>query len=341
MPSIHIPRSWRLPERLVTPESVYLDRRRFLASLGIAGSGILLAGCARGDGGAVEDEAGQAASVTGGGGGSLADYPGAPGIALYPAARSPGFAVDRPLTQEKNTARYCNFYEFTSNKDVHRYVQDYKPYPWAVEVGGLCDNPKVWDLDALLGQFGLEERVYRHRCVEAWSMVVPWTGFAFAKLVRQSQPRNEARYVRFTSVLRPDELPGQKTQTWYEWPYYEGIRIDEALNELAFFTVGIYGHPLPKPNGAPWRLVLPWKYGYKGPKAVVRIEFVNEQPQTFWNDLQPGEYGFHSNVNPSRPHPRWSQASERVLDTGDRIPTQRYNGYEAQVASLYPGEDPY
>jgi len=204
----------------------------------------------------------------------------------------------------------------------------------------LCDQPRVWDLDALVRRFGVEERVYRHRCVEAWSMVVPWTGFEFSKLIAASAPRPGATHVRLTSLLRPNEMPGQEKMHWYKWPYYEGLRLDEAMNELAFFTTGIYGHPLPKQHGAPWRLVLPWKYGYKGPKAIVKIEFVDQQPRTFWNDLHPLEYGFHSNVNPARSHPRWRQASERVLDTGDRIRTQLYNGYEAQVAALYPREDP-
>jgi len=339
MPSIHVPRPWELSERLVTPESVYWNRRRFLTALGMATGGLLLAGCGR-------DDASAAGAGKGSGSGKLADdiladYPGAPGLDLYPPSRDAAYKVERAITTESNTAKYCNFYEFTSNKDVYRYVRDYHPYPWTIEVGGLCDNPKRYDLDGLVHQFGIEERVYRHRCVEAWSMVVPWAGFAFSKLVQASQPKSNAKYVRFTSVNRPDELPGQKQQTWYKWPYYEGLRLDEAMNEMAFFTVGIYGHPLPKQNGAPWRLVLPWKYGYKGPKAVVKIEFVDEQPKTFWNDSQPNEYGFYSNVNPNRPHPRWSQATERVLDTGDRIPTHLYNGYEMQVASLYPNEDPY
>jgi sulfoxide reductase catalytic subunit YedY len=331
--SIHIPRAWQVPAASVTSESAYLDRRRFLAQFGMAAAGTLLAGCMGADGAASGD--GRDATA-----GDRALYAGAPGLDLYPRPRNELYRVDRPLTAEAETQRYCNFYEFTQQKDVHRRVQDYRPYPWTIEVGGLCESPRTWDLDDLVRRFPLEERVYRHRCVEAWSMIVPWTGFPFAALVAASAPRRAARYVRCTSFLRPDEAPGQKESTWYRWPYYEGIRLDEAMHELAFFTVGVYGHPLPRQNGAPWRLVLPWKYGYKGPKAIVKIEFVADRPRTFWNDLQPQEYGFHSNVNPSRPHPRWSQASERVLDTGARIPTRLYNGYEAQVAHLYPGDDP-
>ncbi|NIW25608.1 MAG: protein-methionine-sulfoxide reductase catalytic subunit MsrP, partial [Gammaproteobacteria bacterium] len=220
-------------------------------------------------------------------------------------------------------------------------VRDYNPYPWTVEVTGMCDNPKRWDLDMLVREFGLEERVYRFRCVEAWSMVVPWTGFALNKLLVASQPQSQARFVRFVSILRPDELPGQKKYDYYKWPYYEGLRLDEAMHELSFFTTGIYGHPLPKQHGAPLRIIVPWKYGYKSAKSIVKIELTNEQPHTFWNDSQPKEYGFYSNVNPGRDHPRWSQASERVLDSGERIATLMYNGYEAQVAGLYEGRDPF
>lgn len=323
---IDVPQSWELPAGSITPERAYLDRRRFIGLLGLAGAGLLTAAGASVHGALARDEDDA--------------YAGAPGFDLYPAPRNARFAVERPLTNEREAGRYCNFYEFTSSKDVFRFVDDYRPYPFTVEVAGLCDHPQVWDLDALVRQFGVEERVYRHRCVEAWSMVVPWTGFEFRKLIAASAPRSNATHVRLTSLLRPKEMPGQEMMHWYKWPYYEGLRLDEAMNELAFFTTGIYGHPLPKQHGAPWRLVLPWKYGYKGPKAIVKIEFVDKQPRTFWNDLHALEYGFHSNVNPTRPHPRWSQASERVLDTGERISTKLYNGYEAQVAALYPRTDP-
>ena len=331
MASIHIPRPWEIPERLATPESTYWNRRRFVQALGLASGAVLVGSCAN----AQETPNKSSGPFT------LDEFPSAPGFDLYPAARNAGYQVERPLTDERVASRYNNFYEFTTSKDVYRHVRDFNPYPWTVEVAGLCDKPKRWDLDALLREFGLEERIYRFRCVEAWSMVVPWTGFALHKLLRASEPRSEARFVRFVSLLRPEELPGQKQYDWYQWPYYEGLRLDEAMHELTFFTVGIYGHPLPKQHGAPFRLVVPWKYGYKGAKSIVRIEFTKEQPTTFWNDSQPKEYGFYSNVNPGRDHPRWSQASERVLDTQERIATLMYNGYERQVAALYPNRDPF
>lgn len=328
---IHLPRRWELPERLVTPEHLYLDRRTFLRAAGFATAGLLL-GPGRSVGRTPQPTFGPY---------SLDDFPRAPALDLYPATRNASYTVDRPLTDERTASQFNNFYEFTTDKDVFRYVREYNPYPWTLEVGGLCDAPKTWDLDALMRAFGLEERVYRFRCVEAWSMVVPWTGFPLAKLVRHSQPRSEARFVRFVSFDRPDEAPGQKRYDYYKWPYYEALRLDEALNELALFTVGIYGHPLPKQHGAPWRLIVPWKYGYKSAKSIVKMEFTKEQPQTFWNEAQPREYGFHSNVNPGRPHPRWSQATEKPLGGQERIPTLMYNGYAAQVGRLYPNEDPF
>lgn len=331
MASIHIPRPWEIPERLATPESIYVNRRRFIQTLGLASGALLAGGCA-----SAQETPNKASGPF-----TLDEFPNAPGVDLYPASRNAAYAVERPLTDERTASRYNNFYEFTTSKDVYRHVRDYQPYPWTLDVTGMCDKPRRWDLDALIRTYDLEERVYRFRCVEAWSMVVPWTGFALRRLLAASEPRSDARFVRLVSLLRPEQMPGQKKYHWYQWPYYEALRLDEAMNELAFFTVGIYGHPLPKQHGAPWRVTVPWKYGYKGAKSIVKIEFTAEQPHTFWNDSQPGEYGFHSNVNPGRAHPRWSQASERVLDTGERIPTLAYNGYEEQVAALYPDGDPY
>ena len=332
MVSIHIPRPWETPERLVTPEAAYLDRRRFLQALGLASGALLLGSCAR----AQEQPSNRASGPF-----TKTDFPGAPGLDLYPGRSNANYKVDRPLTDEATASKFNNFYEFSMQKDVYKYVRDYKPYPWTVEVGGLCSKPKTWDLDELVRRFGLEERVYHFRCVEAWSMVVPWTGLPLAALLQASAPATEAQYVRFLSFLRPDEAPGQKQYHWYKWPYYEGLRLDEAMHELAFVATGIYGHPLPKQHGAPVRIITPWKYGYKGPKSVVKIEFTRDRPHTFWNDSQPDEYGFHSNVNPERPHPRWSQATERVLGTDERVTTLKYNGYAAQVVHLYAESDPF
>jgi sulfoxide reductase catalytic subunit YedY len=217
---------------------------------------------------------------------------------------------------------------------VWRHTGDFRPAPWTVEVAGLVARPRTFDLDGLLRTFPLEERIYRHRCVEAWAMVVPWTGFPLAELVRHVQPLPAATHVRFVGFDRPEEA-GHMASRSLPWPYTEGLRLAEATNALAFVAVGMYGHPLLKQHGAPVRLVLPWKYGFKSAKSVVRIEFTDRQPATFWNTLAPHEYDFLANVDPEVPHPRWSQASERMLGTGERRPTLRYNGYGEWVAGLY------
>jgi sulfoxide reductase catalytic subunit YedY len=294
-------------EAEVTPESILLSRRALLAA-GVAGAASLALGrIAR-----AEDAK---------------------------PARNEKFTLDRPLTEESVADQYNNFYELTESKDVYKHVDELVTEPWKVEVAGLCAKPRTFDLDDLR-KLDPEERLYRFRCVEAWAMAVPWDGFPLRKLLDKVEPKSEAKFVRFVSVLRPDQLPGQRASK-YSWPYYEALRIDEAVNELAFVATGIYGHALSKQHGAPVRMVVPWKYGYKGAKSIVKIELVAEQPKTFWNDLQPTEYGFHSNVNPKRPHPRWSQASERMIGSGERRPTQLYNGYADLVKSLYPGDDPF
>lgn len=243
---------------------------------------------------------------------------------IFPAERNPLYKVpERPLTEEALATSYNNYFEITDDKKrVKELAQDIDTDPWTVEISGLCNKPKTIALGALITELRQEERIYRHRCVEAWSMTIPWTGFALAALLRSVEPHANAKYVRFASRKK----------------YYEGLTISEAMNELALCAVGMYGKPLLRQNGAPLRLVVPWKYGFKSAKAIVKIELVEERPRTFWNDLVPDEYDFSANVDPTRPHPRWSQTSERhIVDRleGVRVLTQAYNGYAEQVAHLY------
>ena len=317
---------WNLPERQVTPESAVVSRRRWLKLMAIGGAALGTVGAVGAFwwwyGGTDDDVVSRGKVLT-------ADE------GFYPAARNPRFSeVDRPLTAEAAAARYCNFYEFSSSKQVWRYIDHFQPLPWTLEVGGQVAKPRTFDLDDLKKTFSLEERIYRHRCVEAWAMVVPWTGFPLADLVRKVEPLPSARFVRFETFYRPAEASGQRYGS-QPWPYTEGLTLAEAVNELAFIAVGIYGHPLLKQHGAPVRLVAPWKYGYKSAKSLVRIEFTDQQPATFWNTLVPREYDFQANVNPDVPHPRWSQARERMLGTGEYRPTLLYNGYGDWVAKLY------
>jgi len=315
---IRTPPAWHLPEAQVTPEAVWQGRRRFLAAAGLGA--LALAGCRSADA-----PASPLATVD-------------PGLTadLYPARRNPAYGVDRPLTDERTAASYNNFYEFTTDKaEVWQQVGAFQPWPWTLTLSGLCRKPGQHDLAKLMRQFALEERVYRFRCVEAWSMVVPWTGFPLRPLIALADPLPEARYVRLVTAERPDQMPGMRGQAWYPWPYFEALSLPEATHELAFLATGIYGHALPRQHGAPVRLVVPWKYGYKNIKSIVGIEFLAERPATFWNKLVPHEYGFDGNVEPQVPHPRWSQASERAIGSGERLPTLPYNGYAAEVASLY------
>ena len=336
MANIRKRRGWELPLAEATPESVYLNRRRFLRAAGLAGAGVVSLACA-----------GTERAVAGSPEGDESPSGGVKGQAAveealrvhgdkYPAARNPKFKLDRPLTDPSVAASYNNFYEFTNDKAaLVRYAQELTLRPWTVEVGGLVEKPLTLDVDEIVNKLPLEERLYRHRCVEAWAMAVPWTGIPMKAFLDLVKPLSSARHVRFVTFYRPSEAIGQREQTWYPWPYYEGLRMDEAANELALLVTGIYGKPLPPQHGAPIRIVVPWKYGYKSIKSVVRIEFVKQQPPTFWNDLQPQEYGFLSNVNPEVPHPRWSQATERMLGTDERRPTLLYNGYGEWVAHLY------
>ena len=299
----------------ITPYALYLSRRDFLKAAGIATGGALLAACAPK---AVSTE--EAATQS--------DYTGAQTDEL-----------GDPINSLEDITNYNNYYEFTVDKQgVAPLSQKFTTHPWTVEVGGLVDNPKTYNFEDLLKKFPQEERAYRLRCVEAWSMVIPWIGFPLASLLKEVEPTSDAKYVRFESVYRPEEMPGQSSP-FYPWPYQEGLRIDEAMNELTILATGMYGQGLPKQDGAPIRLVTPWKYGFKSIKAIVKIELVTEQPATLWSSVAPNEYGFYSNVNPERSHPRWSQASERRIGELGRRPTVPFNGYGDQVAYLYEGMD--
>jgi sulfoxide reductase catalytic subunit YedY len=306
---IRIPKGWEIPEREATPESVYFNRRQILQAAGLLG----LAGNAL----AVDTKS------------------------LYPAKRNNEFTLDRPVTEEWAATGYNNYYEFDAeNKQaVKDKVGAFQISPWKFEVTGLVNKPGTFDLDDILKKFPLEERLYRFRCVERWAMAVPWTGFEFSHLVKFVEPKPEAKFVRFTTVSRPKEMPGMQRSAYYPWPYNEGLRMDEAMNPLTLVVTGIYGKPLPKQNGAPIRMIVPWKYGYKSAKSIARIEFTAKMPGTFWNQMQPTEYGFYSNVNPKKPHPRWSQAVESLIPNSERRPTLMYNGYEQYVASMYNGKE--
>jgi sulfoxide reductase catalytic subunit YedY len=256
----------------------------------------------------------------------------------------PAFAdAGRPLTSQIAASSYNNFYEFGGSKQIWRAAQALPTKHWQVEISGLVHRPRIYDLTDLTRAFPLEERIYRFRCVEAWAMVIPWIGFPMQALLKAVEPTSQAKFVRFTSFYDPEICPGPNlwTGTQLPWPYTEGLRIEEMANELAFFAVGIYGQLLPKQHGAPLRMVLPWKYGFKGAKSIVKIDFLAQQPITFWHGLSPNEYGFEANVNPNVPHPRWSQAQEQLIGTGphpylwQQQPTRLYNGYEEYVGDLY------
>lgn len=336
MPHLLLPPDWARPGRPVTPESVWWNRRRFLRAAGGAVAAVGLGACGGRNGGGTE-EAERALERPSG---PLATIPETPTADLYPAPPNPGWTVpERPLTERVVAATHNNFYEFTTDKGrVWEQVGPFRARPWTLEVTGEVDRPRVFDVEELERTLGLEERTYRFRCVEAWAMTVPWVGFPLHRLLERVQPLSSARYVRFVSFNRPDEAVGQRTQTWYPWPYYEGLRMDEAMHELTLGVTGIYGQPLPKQHGAPFRIVVPWKYGYKSPKSVVRIEVLRERPPIFWEDLQPDEYPFFSNVNPSVPHPRWSQARETLIGEDREVETQFLNGYAEWVADLYAPE---
>jgi sulfoxide reductase catalytic subunit YedY len=310
----------------ITPEEVYLSRRKVLR-VGAAGMGAMaLAAC-----GGVATPVSKPAQAPSGQNGQATAAPETP-----PTAKASTDELGDPLNSYKEITNYNNYYEFSTDKEeVALLAASYAPpAPFKVEVTGLVRNAKTYDLDDLKKKFGEEERVYRLRCVEGWSMVIPWKGFTLANLLKEVEPTSEAKYVRFFSH-HDSNMPGDSL----DWPYVEGLRLDEAMNELTLMATGLYGKALPVQNGAPVRLALPWKYGFKSIKAVTKIELMAEQPVNTWKAANAGEYGFYSNVNPNRPHPRWSQAHERRIGESGRRPTLLFNGYEKQVASLYAGMD--
>lgn len=239
----------------------------------------------------------------------------------------------------EDITHYNNFYEFSENKEaVYPLSKDFKTHPWTVEVYGLVNNPKTYAVEDLIKNFTQEERIYRLRCVEAWSMVIPWVGFSLGSLLKEVEPTSDAKFVRFETLMDREQLP-REGNPFYPWPYIEGLRLDEAMNDLTILATGLYGQPLPNSDGAPIRLVVPWKYGFKSIKSIVKIELVDKQPSTFWKSVNSREYGFYSNVNPNHPHPRWFQTNERRIGELGRRPTLMFNGYTEQVAYLYEGMD--
>ncbi len=307
----------------ITSEHVYLNRRQFMKTAGILSlGGVVAAACGTSPS---AEEAVADVAVAEGDAGAAAD------------------AIVDELGRTANTfeeiTNYNNYYEFTTDKeDVAQMAANYVTSPWQVEVSGHVNNPGVYGLEDLLTQFDQEERIYRLRCVEAWSMVIPWSGFPLRKLLEKADPTSKAKYVRFETVFDPDNMPGLSSP-FYNWPYQEGLRIDEAMHDLTLMATGIYGKELLPQNGAPIRLVVPWKYGFKSIKSIVKIELTEEQPSTLWMTAAPNEYGFYANVNPNVDHPRWSQGSERPIGQFSRIPTLNFNGYEEEVAGLYTGMD--
>jgi sulfoxide reductase catalytic subunit YedY len=290
-----------LPASEITPEAVYLNRRAFMGAAGSLALGALAA-------------------------------PAAAAAAMSPRQED-------AITSEEDATSYNNYYEFgTAKEDPKEYAKDFRPRPWSVAIEGMVKTPRRLDLDALLARLSVEDRVYRHRCVEAWSMVIPWQGVALRDVIARCEPLPGAKFVQFTTLLDPRQMPGQR-RAILPWPYKEALRLDEAMHPLSMLATGMYGKALPNQNGAPLRLVVPWKYGFKGSKGIVSLRFTDRMPNTTWNDVAPEEYGFYANVNPEVDHPRWSQARERRIGEFRRRATLPFNGYAAQVASLYAGMD--
>jgi sulfoxide reductase catalytic subunit YedY len=308
-------RGWEIPESQATPEHIFLNRRKLLAGAASTAAAIALPGAAFAQ--------------------RVADIPD-PSAKLYPAKRNEKYVLGRDLTPEKTATTYNNFYEFGFTKDIVRDAQALPIRPWTVKFDGMVEKEMTLGIDDILKQVQVEERLYRMRCVEAWSMTVPWSGFAMARLVELAKPLSSAKYVRMETFMNPKVAPLQKDFR-YPWPYVEGCTIAEATNELAFMVTGIYGKTLPKQHGAPIRMMLPWKYGFKSLKSIVRLTFTDKRPVGYWEKTQGSEYGFWANVNPDVSHPRWSQRTEEDIGTGRRIETQIFNGYGEYVADLYKG----
>lgn len=298
----------------ITPKETYLSRRDFIKAAGVIAGSVALTACAP----------------------EVAELTPEASVAAGPAKAD---ELGDPANTFDEITNYNNYYEFSTNKEaVAPLAKNFTTTPWTVEVGGLVNKPKTFGVEDLLSLFPQEERIYRLRCVEAWSMVIPWNGFPLASLLKLVEPTSNAKFVRFETVYRPEEMKGQGSP-FYPWPYQEGLRLDEAMNDLAILATGLYGETMLAQNGAPIRLVVPWKYGFKSIKSIVKIELVDKKPNTLWNSVSTDEYGFYANVNPAVDHPRWSQASERRIGEITRRATLPFNGYGEQVASLYDGMD--
>jgi methionine sulfoxide reductase catalytic subunit len=305
------PKSWNLKESLVTPQDDYFNRRKFIKA-----AGLTLVG-------------------------SQALFANAKSLDAFASTKNSDFQALKPTGMTRVTT-YNNFYEFSMQKEVpHKIASSLKTEDWTITIDGLVDKPLTLDIDALIKKMQIEERIYRFRCVEGWSMVVPWNGFALADLIQQALPKSSAKYVHFETKFDPSSFPEQEDGSLFNipFPYVEGLRLDEAMHPLAFLSVGLYGKILPKQNGAPIRLVVPWKYGFKSIKSIARITLSDTMPKNTWNTLSPKEYGFYANVNPTVSHPRWSQAKERPLGSFFKQKTRMYNGYADEVANLYKNMD--
>jgi methionine sulfoxide reductase catalytic subunit len=316
----------------ITPEHVYLNRRQFMVGVGSAAGALALSACVSPNLTPAAPAAAPAVDIP------LSDLPAAL-AATEPVAGSDTDELGDPLNSFEDITNFNNYYEFSTDKQaVARLSQDFVTRPWTVEVGGLVNNPRTYDIDDLLRRFTQEERIYRLRCVEAWSMVVPWVGFSLAELLKEVEPTSAAKYVHFTTVMRPDQMPGLRSRV-LDWPYVEGLRLDEAMHDLTLLSTGLYGKVLVPANGAPLRLVVPWKYGFKSIKGIVKIDLVEEMPVSSWMAAAGNEYGFYANVNPEVNHPRWSQATERRIGESGRRETLMFNGYADEVAHLYADMD--